>query len=97
MNYETLVADFADRTIANLDFIRKAKAAGEDVYEVTQLWNSLLGLIVALPARQRDRLPLTPLDVLYSAGWPNITTSGKLRHDNLLGLITYMRNAVAHF
>lgn len=97
MNYEELVIDFADRTMANLAFIRAAKDAGGDVYEVTQLWNSLLGLVVALPGRHRDRLPLTSLDEMHAAGWPNITTSGRLRQENLRGLITYLRNAVAHF
>ncbi len=44
-NIEYFLRDFADRTLKNLNYIEKRRRA-TDVYEVTQLINSLLGLIV---------------------------------------------------
>lgn len=55
-NMEYFIADFADRTLANLEQVERMKRAGqfefnspgktEKLYEVTQLINSFLGLVV---------------------------------------------------
>ena len=55
-NLEYFIADFADRTLANLEQIERMNRAGrfefyspaktEKWYEVTQLINSFLGLVV---------------------------------------------------
>jgi hypothetical protein len=45
--YRDLIVDFAQRTLRNLDHVQaQARTGDEGVYPVTQLWNSLLGLIV---------------------------------------------------
>ncbi|HEV3164125.1 MAG TPA: HEPN family nuclease [Isosphaeraceae bacterium] len=98
MDYRNLITDFATRTLANLDLINKAAEDGNaDAYEVTQLWNSLLGLIVLPREQDVSRLPKIKIAQLYAAGWPNITTAGKLESETLRGLVGNLRNAVAHF
>ncbi len=98
MNYQDLITDFAKRTLANLDLVQRAADEGRpDAYEVTQLWNSLLGLIVAPRERDVRRLPKTQLAQLYAIGWPVITTAGKLESETLRGLVGTLRHAIAHF
>ncbi len=98
MNYSDLITDFATRTLTNLDLVKDAVAQGNpDAYEVTQLWNSLLGLIVAPRETDMGRLPQTPLAKLYATGWPDITTKGQLEAETLRGLVGTLRHAVAHF
>lgn len=47
MLYEEFVRDFAERTEANLIFLDRAKKSGESsVFEVPQLINSTLGLLI---------------------------------------------------
>jgi len=51
MEYTSLIHDFAERTLRNLEHIEKQERLGVDqVYPVTQLWNSLLG------CRQRSKM-----------------------------------------
>jgi hypothetical protein len=98
MEYSDLITDFAERTLDNLDLVKRAVADGDpDAYEVTQLWNSLLGLIVAPREMDVRRLPRIRLTELHAAGWPNVTTAGKLESETLRGLVGNLRNAVAHF
>ena len=98
MNYTDLIANFATRTLANLDLAKQTHDAGDPrAFEVTQLWNSLLALIVAPRERDLTRLPETPLEQLHAEGWPDITTAGKLESENLRGLVSTLRHAVAHF
>lgn len=98
MNYPDLITDFAKRTLANLDLVKRAADEGRaDTYEVTQLWNSLLGLIVAPRERDMKILPKIPLAQLHAVGWPVITTAGELQSETLRGLVGTLRNAVAHF
>jgi len=64
--YGNLIRDFAERTIQNLNFIQaQASAADPDAYEVTQLWNSLLGLIV-LPQELDSRRDPTIIPTMRS-------------------------------
>jgi hypothetical protein len=98
MNYSDLITQFAKRTLANLDLVKQASDDGNsDAYEVTQLWNSLLGLIVLPRERDVRRLPKIKLTNLHAVGWPDITTAGKLESETFRGLIGTLRNAVAHF
>ena len=46
MNYESVIRDFAERTRKNLRAIEDLQAKGGEAYEVTQLVNSMLGLLV---------------------------------------------------
>ena len=97
--YKNLVQDFARRTIINLEIIKdyKANTKGE-VYEVTQLINSMLGLLVLPREHFIDEIPETPLKDLENEGWPRIQQSTKYDQCNTLrALIKNLRNAIAHF
>lgn len=98
MNYNDVVADFAARTKHNLEFIRKAHRENPgSVYEVTQLVNSLLGLLVFPQQRYVHSIPATPLAELERAGWPIPQVEGSYPQvKDLNQLFRYLRNAVAH-
>jgi hypothetical protein len=103
-NYEAdnLVLDFARRTKKNLEFIEEVVArsstdSGHQVYEVTQLINSLLGLLVFPKERYYDDLPEIPLQDLVKDGWPEIRLLvGRFEPKNLKQLMRYLRNGIAH-
>ena len=93
--------DFARRTLHNLEFIEKNAASGE-VFEATQLINSLLGLLVFPQQEFYDQIPDSPLAELEKQGWPRIHASGQLPElpadaNTLNGLLRYLRNSIAHF
>jgi hypothetical protein len=91
------IIDFARRTRSNLEYIEKAQERGESVFEVTQLANSLLGLLVFPREQYMSRIPDTPLTVLIEQGWPEITTThGGLKEDTLKQLMRMLRNGIAH-
>jgi hypothetical protein len=98
MMYEEVVRDFARRTKANLAVIDRLRASGNEVYEVTQLVNSLLGLLVFPQQEFVDRIPEKTLDQLRQDGWPIPNVRGNFRQvSDLRQLIRYLRNAIAHF
>jgi hypothetical protein len=99
MMYEDLVRDFAARTRRNLEFINQHHSDSEaEVYEVTQLINSLLGLLVFPQQRFIDQIPAIPLKELEAQGWPRIRTSPNYPEcQDLKKLVRYLRNAVTHF
>jgi hypothetical protein len=103
------IIEFARRTKCNLDHIQeqvewqKSKRETPALYEVTQLINSLLGIIVhpkeSLPPHFFD----IELDKLYQKGWPEFRLATEEIDDHcitlpqtLLGLLRLMRNAIAH-
>lgn len=101
MMYEEVVRDFARRTKANLSAIEQLRASGQEtyeVYEVTQLVNSMLGLLVFPQQKFVERIPETPLDQLVQEEWPVPEVRGQFKQvSNLRQLIRYLRNAIAHF
>lgn len=98
MDYENLVRDFALRTRKNLDALRAIQQSQSDVYEVTQLINSMLGLLVFPQQRYVHRIPQVSLDELYKQGWPIPKVVGDYPQvANLNQLVRYLRNAIAHF
>jgi HEPN pEK499 p136 len=109
MLYKDLVRDFAHRTKKNLEAIetlqRRDGEATErfqrgdgEVIDVTQLVNSMLGLLVFPKEKYVDKLPPIPLQELREAGWPIPEVTGKFpQATDLKQLIHYLRNAVAHF
>ena len=98
MMSEDVIRDFAERTRLNLRAIERLETDGHDVYEVTQLVNSTLGLLVFPQQEFVDRIPETPLTELVRDGWPVPTVRrGADRVNNLNQLIRYLRNAIAHF
>lgn len=97
MHFRQLVADFAERTLSNLDYLQtQADEDVQGIYPVTQLWNSLLGLLVLPYERELDRIPETPLDELLARGWPDVEHQFD-EPENLRAFIRRLRNAVAHF
>ncbi len=99
MNYQDIVKDFAQRTKHNLETLRALQAERPDVeiFEVTQLINSLLGLLVFPQQRFVNNIPQTPLEEMVKSGWAVPQVHGKFKQvENLNQLIRYLRNAVAH-
>lgn len=96
MDYQKeFIVDFAKRTRANLEFIERANSP--DVFEVTQLFNSMLGLLVFPQQSYMNRIPKTPLRDLVDSGWPSINViRGAPSHQNLQQLIRMLRNGVSH-
>lgn len=98
MNYEDLLKDFTERTKRNLEVIEELHKTGKEVYEVTQLVNSCLGLLVFPKEQFIEKIPETPLDQLEKEGWPVPKLTGNFpQAENLRQLIRYLRNAIAHF
>lgn len=93
---DDLISDFAARTLRNLDFVQERVRTGDkSLYDVTQLWNSLLGLIVLPLETDKSRIPGVPMAELESKGWPRLTANGH-HSDSLHNLVKNLRNAVAH-
>jgi hypothetical protein len=100
MMYEDLVADFARRTRTNLEGLRTIKRQNPnmEVYEVTQLINSMLGLLVFPQQRYIDRIPQTPLEELTADGWPIPKVTGDYpQAEDLQKLVRLLRNGISHF
>ncbi|MCO5199447.1 MAG: HEPN family nuclease [Anaerolineae bacterium] len=101
MDYnKEIVQDFAQRTLQNLEFIEQKVKDDPDaeLYEVTQLINSLLGLVVFPQQHFYEKVPETPLEKLAECGWPDVKTlAGDPPVAHLKELTRYMRNAIAHF
>lgn len=101
MEYKDLIRDFANRTYQNLKTIEDLHAQGDRVYEITQLINSMLGLVV-LP-KERDLLATRedrdkPLEELVAEGWPELNPTVRAKNVRTLGDFTrFLRNSVAHF
>jgi len=97
VEYKDLVSDFAKRTLINLDHIKGHELAGdEEAYYVTQLWNSLAGLIVLPKEVELDRIEPIPMIELIAEGWPDLTTSD-WRPETLPEFVVALRNAVSHW
>jgi hypothetical protein len=99
MDYQNLVRDFAHRTRYNLDTLRNLQKTKPDleVYEVTQLINSMLGLLVFPQQRYFDHIPKTPLTELANQGWPIPEVEGHYPQvKDLRELVRYLRNAITH-
>ncbi len=91
--YADFVREFATRTRCNLEKIEADHAAGVDVYEVTQLINSLLGMLVFIQVKKK--LPKTHLSEI--AGFPKVDfILGKNLTEKFDKFIEFVRHAVAH-
>jgi hypothetical protein len=99
VEYHNLVRDFAARTRVNLDAMRNLRDSQEDivVYEVTQLINSMLGLLIFPEQRYFHNIPETPLSELADQGWPIPKIVGDYPQvEDLRKLVRYLRNAISH-
>ena len=98
MMYEEVIRDFALRTRANLETIERLHAEGHKVYEVTQLVNSTLGLIVFPQQECFNQIPETPLEEMKRNGWPVPKVIGNFPDvRDFRELMRYLRNAISHF
>jgi hypothetical protein len=100
MNYQHLVKDFALRTQKNLHTLRNLQTSDpkSEVYEVTQLISSMLGLLVFPQQQYVTNIPKVPLSTLASQGWPVPKIVGDYPQvEDLNQLVRFLRNAVAHF
>lgn len=98
MDYQHVVKDFAKRTKHNLELIEQHRTHGGEAYEVTQLINSCLGLLVLPQQSYMDSIPETSIKELVEMGWVIPEVHGDYPQvENLKQLIRYMRNAIAHF
>ncbi len=98
--YELFIKDFVVRTNKNLEYIEEKKENGDEVYEVTQLVNSFLGLIVFPKEKAWDQIRKIQD---FQSIMDNIefdirinTYSYKRRCMNLKNFVYHVRNAVAH-
>jgi hypothetical protein len=98
MVYEDVVKDFAKRTKHNLAVIKGLKEDEKEVYEVTQLINSMLGLLVFPKETYFTNIPRKSLEDLKTEGWviPEVVGDFPQAKD-LRELIRYLRNAIVHF
>ncbi len=92
------VHDFARRTLANLNSIeRLACEDGDKYFEVTQLINSAIGLLIFPKEADYNSVPETKLcDLPTKVNLPKIL-HGKLPEENLRQLVRYLRNGFAHY
>jgi len=89
---------FAQLTLANLRFLEGALKANphEDVHLVTQIVNSLLGLVVFLKEKNFvTAIEKLPLRQLANDGWPQVAIT-KGQSDTLGDLVRHIRKAAAH-
>lgn len=98
MKYTNLIEDFALRTRENLRHLRMMQASGAEVYEVTALVNSMLGLLVFPQQKYVDSIPETPIEELSQFGWPIPEVVDNFPQvSNLRQLVRNLRNAISHF
>lgn len=98
-NFES---SFSSRT---LDIIKNYDGDYDGDYDATLVINCLLGLLIVPNEKMLKSIPEDPLEELQQWGidpksiinpgrWPG---AEKLQVDNLRGLVTNLRHAVAHF
>src|SRR3972149_5100702 len=108
MDYKDLVDDFAKRTRINLAIFRRIQNEYPDIidkykkddpqidmYEVTQLMNSMLGLLIFPREDFIGRIPYITINELEKDGWPIPRIKGNYPQiKNLNQLVRYLRNAI---
>ena len=94
---------FAERTRRNLELAKASFDSRKDFHVVTQLVNSLLGIVVVPWQRHTEEgeqdFELGVSQDLFHRGWPNWTFTGKDKgreSENLKALVGNLRIAAAH-
>lgn len=96
MEYRHLATEYVERTLANLETIRAAAAAGStEAYPVTQLWNSMVGLVILPKEKHMKMMPKTRMHDLWPMGWSRVVASESVA--TLKDVVWLLRTAVAHF
>jgi len=88
--------ELISRTETNLRAIEKLHKQGVTVYEVTQLINSLLGLLVFPRETFLKQIPIISRNSMIKEDWP-LPDEQISQVQYLRELVRNMRNAVAHF
>jgi hypothetical protein len=97
MEYKSLLKDFAKRTKANLDFIdQKSDSLQPRTFEITQLVNSFLGLLVLFDKQDANNIPKMLLSDVEKRGGFAIHEITKKPSKDLRDFIHHLRNAFAH-
>lgn len=98
MNYLDPIRDFALRTKHNLETLESLNRQEYTVYEVTQLINSCIGLLIIPQQKYWNKIPRKSIQDLINEGWhvPE-ATDGFPQIKDLRELMRYLRNAIAHF
>lgn len=97
MMYEDFVSDFAKRTKANLEYVQENVDSGK-VYEVTQLINSLLGLLIFPQQKYYDKLPHIFPDYEIQILMEKCTSTNykENKPKSFKNILRHLRNSIAH-
>jgi uncharacterized damage-inducible protein DinB len=85
--------DLCSRTLTNLQFIEKAKTEKKEVFEVTQLFNSLLGIIVNIYQNNEIWRGFLGLRLKEDCKYWEIPDT---TDDTLVLFLEHLRHAIAH-
>lgn len=104
MKSRNTTSGFAARTRKNLELSESEFRSGSDFHVVTQLVNSLLGIVVVpLGVHRRGHKAFSSrLEVLYDQGWPawdiqlDDPQPKKRKTETLGDLVWHLRNAASH-
>lgn len=100
--YKVFVKDFVERTLHNLEFLEKKHKSGQyEVYEFTQLVNSLLGLLVIPQQLKGSQIDNKFIDNQILKKLQGAITKDEYAlvgppHDSFEQILYHMRNAIAH-
>lgn len=100
---ENFEQEFAERTLSNLEYIRKCARKQHEGYEITQLINSLLGMLIFLHEKKASLINknITDYDINININWLDDYDKWdeNWREDNenhMSNIIRHMRNSLAH-
>ncbi len=104
MKSRNTTSGFAARTRKNLELAESEFRSGSDFHVVTQLVNSLLGIVVVpVDVHKKGHKEFSSrLEVLYDQGWPvwdiqlDEPHSSNSKTETLGDLVWHLRNAAAH-
>ena len=98
--YHEFTKDFVERTLENLKYIEEAEKEGRSTYEVTQLINSFLGLIVFPQEQDEEKIRKVEIEQKIiddlSSGVMENTYTGQHKKVNLESTVYHFRNANSH-
>nr|WP_275406952.1 HEPN family nuclease [Desulfovibrio sp. JC010] len=92
-----MLQEYARRTRKNMDYVVASKVSYDrDVYEITQIINSLLGLVVFQYEDFNELIDDTPLAGLDPRIWPECVRNFGPEGFSLRDFLFCFRNALAH-
>jgi hypothetical protein len=94
---ERMLQDYAERTLKNITCIKSiADERPAEAFEVTEMINALLGIIVFPQQIGIAMVPNQPLSLLLGGAWPQSVLSMSIEFTTLQHLLHRMRNSIAH-